>query len=88
MRTVNLICDGSKTFLKLDASLAKELTQSDYSTLEYCIANYGYVNNCLGAVWEVSVQQWIRNINDVYDLKDSRTNGVVQFLTALTTLTK
>ena len=67
----------------LDDNRIQLLSYDDLETLQYAVYSFSYVNNHLGATWEVDINQWIRNISDVFDLNTLHVKRVINVLNKL-----
>lgn len=80
----NLItCNGAVTKLQLSEGITRNFTLDELETLQYAVWAYGYVN-CTGfAVYSISIQTWIENIKQVFDMSCLRTKAVLNVLNKL-----
>lgn len=78
-----IISNGAVTQLKLAEGTLSSFSENDLETLQYAIWAYSYVNNDQSAIYEITIQDWINNILNVYSVDCKRTDKVISTLLRL-----
>lgn len=82
---IKLISKNGKVYLSTNTECPQigALNNDELETLQYAVYNFNYVNNNTGVNWEVTINEWIINISDVFNLDMPHVKRVIQVLNKL-----